>query len=151
MPLSLPPPDGGVVRPLRDRRSLGTTTTAVTFIAVVVVVLLLYWLSYWLSCCCCPSSQAVVVATTAAATAEPPTRSRRRHRHGHLHHCCRRNRIRCSYHHRPHLAAAFTAIIDRVIHGMGQSRLAPWLTPNMSNSLFARGCFGPGTNVCRIS
>jgi hypothetical protein len=35
-------------------------------------------------------------------------------------------------------------------HGMGQSRSAPWLTPNMSNNLFARGCFGPGTNVRRI-
>ena len=78
-PLSLPPPSGGVVRPLHHSRSLGTTTTAVMFIVVVVVVLLLYWLSCWLSFCCCPSSRVVVVATAAAATAEPPMRSGRGH------------------------------------------------------------------------
>jgi hypothetical protein len=96
MPPSLPPPNGGVVRPLRDRRSVGTTTTAVRFNAVVVVVLLLYWLSCWLSCCCCPSYRVLVVATAAAATAKPPTRSSGRHCHGHLHRRCRCNLIRCS-------------------------------------------------------
>ncbi len=35
--------------------------------------------------------------------------------HDHLHCRCRRNRIRCSYHRRPHLAAAFTAVVDAVI------------------------------------
>ena len=114
-PLSLPPPGGGVVRPLRGRRSLGTTTAAATFIVVVVIVFLLYWLSCWLSCCCCPLSRVVVVATAAAATAEPSTRSGRRHRRGHLHRRCRHNHIRCSYHHCPHLAAAFIAIVDTVI------------------------------------
>ena len=51
----------------------------------------------------------------AATAAEPPTLSVRRHRHGHLHRRCRRNRIRCSYHRRPHIAAAFTAVIEAVI------------------------------------
>ena len=118
MPLSLPPPGGvasGVVRPLRGHRSLGTTTTAATFIVVVVILLWSYWLSCWLSCCCCPLSRVVVVATAAAATAKPPTRSGRRHRRGHLYRRCRRNRIRCSYHHHPHLAAAFTAVVDATV------------------------------------
>ena len=61
------------------------------------------------------SSRVVVAATAATATAEPPARSGRRHRHDHLHRRCRRNRIRCSYHRRPHLAAAFTAVVDAVI------------------------------------
>jgi hypothetical protein len=68
-----------------------------------------------LSCCCCPSSRVVVVATAAAATAKPPTRSGRRHRRGHLYRRCRRNRICCSYQHRPHLAAAFTAVVDATV------------------------------------
>jgi hypothetical protein len=80
--------------------------TAATIIIVVVVVLLSYWLSCWLSCCCCPSSRVVVVATAAANIAEPPTPSIRRHR---------RDRICCSYHCRPHPAAAFTALVDAVI------------------------------------
>ena len=41
-PLSLPPLGGGVVHPLRGRRSLGMRTTAATLIVVVVVVLLSY-------------------------------------------------------------------------------------------------------------
>ena len=106
---------GGVVPPLCRPRSLETTTTAAMFIVVVVVMLLLYWLSCWLSCCCCPSSRVVVAATAATATTEPPTQSGQRHCRGHLHRRCRRNRIRCSYHRHPHLAAAFTAVVDAVI------------------------------------
>ena len=95
-PLSLPPPSGGVVRPLHHSRSLGTTTTAVMFIVVVVVVLLPYWLSCWLSFCCCPLSRVVVVATAAAATAEPPMRSGRGHCRGHLHRHCHHNDLSAS-------------------------------------------------------
>jgi hypothetical protein len=51
----------------------------------------------------------------AATAAEPPTRSGHRHRHGHLHCRCRRNRIRCSYHRSPHIAAAFTTVVDAFI------------------------------------
>ena len=86
--------------------------SSVLFIVVVVVVLLSYWLSCWLSCCCSPLSRIVVVATTADATAKPPMRSGRCHCHNHLHHRCHCNRIRCSYHRRPHLAAAFTALVN---------------------------------------
>jgi hypothetical protein len=111
-PLSLPPLGGGVIRPLHSHRSLGTMPTAATFIVVVVIMLLSYWLSCWLSCCCCPSSRVIVVATAAAATAEPPTCSCQRHRRCHLHCRCRHNHIHCSYHRRPHLAAAFTAVVS---------------------------------------
>ena len=131
-PYPLPPPDGGVIRPLRSRCSLGTTTTAATFIALVLIMLLLYWLSCWLSCCCCRPSQVVIVATTAAATAEPPTRSGRRHRHGHLHCRCCRNRICCSYHRRPHLAATFTTVVDAVINPTAASTMQ---IPSMQLSL----------------
>jgi hypothetical protein len=68
-----------------------------------------------LSCCCCPSSRVVVVATAAANTANPPTCSIQRHSRGHLHRRCHCNHIHCSYHHHPHLAAAFTAVVDVVI------------------------------------
>ena len=74
----------------------------VVVLVVMLVVMLL--LSVVPSCRCC-----------AATTAEPPTRSGRRHRHGHLHRRCRRNLIRCSYHRRPHIAAALTAVVDAVI------------------------------------
>jgi hypothetical protein len=60
-------------------------------------------------------SRVVVVATAAAATADPPTRSGRRHHRGHLLRRCRRNRIRCSCHHSPCLAAAFTAVVDATV------------------------------------
>ena len=76
---------------------------------------LYYIVSCWLTCCCCLSSQVVVVATAAAATAKPPTHSGHRHHHRHLHRRCHRNRIGCSYHRRPHLAANFIAVIDAVI------------------------------------
>ena len=115
MPLSLPPLDGGVIRPLCCRRSLGTMTTAVTFIVVVFVVLLSYWLSCWLSCCCCLSSRVIVVATATAATIKPPLCSGRRHRRGHLHHRCHCNHIRCSYQCHPDLAATFTAVVDATV------------------------------------
>ena len=50
----------------------------------------------------------------AATAVEPPTRSGR-HCHGHLNRHCHCNRIRCSYHCRPHIAAAFTAVVNTVI------------------------------------
>ena len=88
---------------------------AATFIVVVFVVLLSYWLSCWLSCCCFLLSRVVVVATAGAATTKPPMHSGRRHRRGHLHHRCRRNHIRCSYQRHPHLAAAFTAVVNATV------------------------------------
>ena len=73
----------------------------VVLVAMLAVVLLL---SVVPSRCCC-----------AATAAKPPTRSGSCHRHGHLHRRCRCNRIRCSYHRRPHIATAFNAIVDAVI------------------------------------
>ena len=94
----------------------------VVLVVMLVVVLLL---SVVPSRCCC-----------AATAAKPPTRSGRRHRHGHLHRRCRRNRIRCSYHRRPHIAAAFTAVVDAVIAPLPHRRCKfpqrsyRWLSPS---------------------
>jgi hypothetical protein len=44
-----------------------------------------------------------------------PPPNHRRHRRGHLYRRCRRNRIRCSYHRSPHLAAAFIAAVDATV------------------------------------
>ena len=113
----LPTPDGWWRRPSSSLSSLardndnGSDVHCCSCRRVVVD-----WLSCWLLCVLLLSSFRVVVAATAAvATAEPPTRSGRRHRHDHLHRRCRRNRICCSYHRRPHLAAAFTAVVDAII------------------------------------
>jgi hypothetical protein len=56
------------------------------------------------------------VANATAATANPPTRSGRRHCRSHIYcryHC---NRIRCSYHRCPCLAASFTAVVDAAVN-----------------------------------
>ena len=106
MPLFLPPPGGGVIRPLYHRRSLslGTTTTEATFILVVVIVFSLYLVV-----------MLIVVFVLSVIPSRRCCRCHRRttnaqwpcHYHGHLHCRYHRNCIRCSYYHRPCLAAAF--------------------------------------------
>jgi len=65
---------------------------------------------------CCPSSRAVVVPAAVAATAKPNAAiAGCRQRRGHRLRRCRRTRIRCSLRRCPHLASAFTAIVDAAV------------------------------------